>query len=111
MNAKTFGERIRELRKKSDFSLMELDKKVGNKSAAFLSDVELGWRYPSEELLADIARVLHTTVKDLKSYDTRAPVEEIKRLAAMGLKRYTAYGIAFRTALRFWGTEAGRRRR
>lgn len=74
----TLGERIRELREKHDLSLRELAKKVA-KSAAFLSDVELGRRHPSPEVLAQIAKALSTTLDDLNSYDVRPAVKEIQR--------------------------------
>jgi len=89
---KTLGERIRELREEKDLSLREFAKKLGGLSAAFLSDIELGRRHPSEKVLADMARVLGTTVEDLRKHDTRAPVEDIKRLATTN----PAFGLAFR---------------
>ena len=88
----TLGERIRELREQLDLSLREFAAKLGL-SAPFVSDIELGRRYPSEKVLADIAKILRTTVQDLQKYDTRAPVEDIKRLAS----KNPAYGLAFRT--------------
>ena len=88
---KTFGERLRELREAKDFSLRELAREV-NVSAAFMSDVELGRRYPSEELLTKIAKRLQTTAEDLQTYDTRAPLDDMRRLAAAN----PAYGIAMR---------------
>lgn len=78
---KTLGERIRELREQKDLSLRELAKRLGV-SPAFLSDIELGRRYPSDEVLAKIAKELGESVASLKAYDTRPPVEELKRLAA-----------------------------
>ncbi|SRR6266404_974295 len=88
----TLGERIRQLREEKDLSLREFAEKLGL-SAAFVSDIELGRRYPSKKVLADIARVLGTSVEDLLKYDTRAPVEGLKRLASSN----PAYGLAFRT--------------
>jgi transcriptional regulator with XRE-family HTH domain len=78
---KTLGERIRELREEKDTSLRELAEKLGL-SAAFLSDVELGRRYPSQDVLRGIARALGVKAEDLRSHDTRPPVEEMKRRAA-----------------------------
>jgi transcriptional regulator with XRE-family HTH domain len=78
---KTLGERIRELREQKDISLRELAKKLGV-SPAFLSDIELGRRYPSDVVLARIAKELDTSVQSLKAYDTRPPVEELKKMAA-----------------------------
>ena len=89
---KTFGDRIRELRGKYDLSLKEFGDKLKGKTAAFLSDIELGRRFPSPELLEQMAHVLHTTVADLKSYDTRPPVQELKKLTLED----PAYGLAFR---------------
>lgn len=92
MGTKTFGERIRELREERDLSLREFGEKLGGKTAAFLSDIELGRRFPSPELLEEMAKVLHTTVEDLKNYDSRPPVQELKKLTSEN----PAYGLAFR---------------
>ena len=88
---KTLGERIRELREEHDLSGRELAKRLGL-SAAFLSDVELGRRHPSPEVLVQIARALGTAAADLRKHDTRPRVSELKRLAAAN----PAYGILFR---------------
>lgn len=89
---KTLGEYIRELRERDDLSLRELAKKLDGLSAAFLSDVEFGRRYPSDEVLANMAKVFGVSVEELKSYDTRAPLKELKQLAELN----PAYGIALR---------------
>ena len=89
---KTLGERIRELREEKDFSLRELSRRVGEASAAFLSDVELGRRFPSDKTLTNLAAALGTTVEDLQHYDVRPPVEELKRLANAN----PSLGFAFR---------------
>lgn len=78
---KTLGERIRELREKLDLSLRELARGL-DVSAAFMSDVELGRRYPTEEMLGRIAKKLRTTLEDLQSHDSRAPLDEIRRMAS-----------------------------
>lgn len=78
---KTFGERIRELREKQDLSVRELAKKL-KLSAPFVSDVELGRRHPSEDVLERLASELETTVDDLKQYDSRPPMQELKRISA-----------------------------
>lgn len=90
---KTLGERIKELRDAADLSLRELGKKAGGLSPVFLSDVELGRRFPSEDALKQIASALSTPVADLRQYDTRPPVEEMKRRTAEN----PALGVAFRT--------------
>jgi transcriptional regulator with XRE-family HTH domain len=95
MSIKTLGQRIRELREQNDLSLRELAKKVGV-SAAFLSDVELGRRYPKrEEIYLKLSQYLETTVEDLRNYDTRLPIEDIKKLASSD----PLYGIAFRKVI------------
>lgn len=78
---KTLGERIRELREERDLSVRELAKRL-KVSAAFLSDVELGRRHPSDEVLERLATELRTKAEDLKKYDARPPVQELKRIAA-----------------------------
>jgi len=88
---KTLGERIRELREGRDSSLRELAQKL-DLSPAFLSDVELGRRYPSEEVLIKMAKSLGVTVDDLRAYDTRAPLEDLKRITA----KNPAFAVALR---------------
>lgn len=61
-------------------------------SAAYLSDIELGRRFPSDDVLEKMAVALHTTVADLRQYDSRPPVEELKKMA----EDNPAYGFAFR---------------
>ncbi len=72
-------------------SLRELAHAVGV-SAAFMSDVELGRRYPSGEILRKIAKALRTTKDDLAQYDTRPPLDELKRRASAD----PAFGVALR---------------
>jgi transcriptional regulator with XRE-family HTH domain len=88
---KSLGQTIRELREKKDLSMRELAKKL-DLSPAFLSDVELGRRHPSDETLAKIARMLGVPVGELRTLDTRPAVDEIRRLAASDPE----YGFAFR---------------
>ena len=88
---KTLGEHIRELREKCDLSVRELAKQI-KVSAPFLSDVELGRRHPSEDVLERLASTLKTTAEELKKYDARAPLQELKRLAASN----PAMGFALR---------------
>ena len=88
---KTLGERIRELREEQDLSLRELAGKIGV-SAAFMSDVELNRRYPSDKHLREIARHLRIALADLRQHDTRPPVREVRK-AALADPRY---GFAFR---------------
>lgn len=92
--AKTLGERLRELRGEEDLSLRELGRTL-DVSAAHLSDIELGRRYPSDQLLERLAQTLGTSAKALREYDTRPPVEELKRMAADN----PAFGLALRRAV------------
>ena len=89
---KTLGQYIRERREAQDISLREFAKKLGDLSAAFVSDVELGRRFPSEEVLAKMGRILGEKVEDLKKYDSRPPVEDLKRLSASD----PSFGFALR---------------
>ena len=90
----SLGQRLRELRDKADLSLRELGKKAGI-SAPFLSDIELGRRFPSDEILAKLARALKVPLEELKQYDNREPIADLKRLMDSNPK----LGFAFRTAL------------
>jgi transcriptional regulator with XRE-family HTH domain len=91
---KTLGECIRELRDKADLSLRELADKI-DVSAAFLSDIELGRRHPSDQVLSDIAKMLDVPISELRKYDTRSAVRDMKRLASTN----PVLGLAFRTVL------------
>src|SRR5208283_4447703 len=90
----SLGQRLRELRDKADLSLRELAKRIGI-SSPFLSDIELGRRFPSEEILAKLARALNVSLEHLKKYDTRGPIADLKRLVDSDPK----LGFAFRTAV------------
>lgn len=83
------------MRDQKDLSLRELCKKAGDISPAFLSDIELGRRHPSDEVLKHIARVLGANFDELKKYDNRPAVEEIRRRAMNDPKM----GFAFRRLL------------
>jgi transcriptional regulator with XRE-family HTH domain len=89
---KTLGQRIRELRESKDLSLREFARKLGDLSPPFVSDVELGRRFPSEKVLERMAHLLGETVDELRSYDSRPPLEELKRMAASN----PTYGFALR---------------
>jgi transcriptional regulator with XRE-family HTH domain len=88
------GQRIRELRDKKDLSLREFAAKI-DFYAAIVSEIELGRRYPSDKVLADMARILGVTVDDLKAHDIRPPVEEMKERIAVNPR----YAFAFRQVL------------
>jgi len=74
---KSLGQHIRELRDKRSLSLRDLATKV-NVSAAFISDVELGRRYPSPTTLKSLAVALNVTISELERHDHRPVVEAIR---------------------------------
>ncbi|MFA6919245.1 MAG: helix-turn-helix transcriptional regulator [Patescibacteria group bacterium] len=74
----TLGSFIRNSREKQDLSLRELAKKI-DCSAAFLSDVELNRRFPTDGMLIRIAEALKIPISKLKENDTRPPVEDIRK--------------------------------
>ena len=87
----TLGERIKELRMALGISLRSLAGTV-KKTPPFISDIELGRRYPSDEVLEAIAEVLKVPVGELKSLDTRSSLDDLKRLA----QKDPEWGMAFR---------------
>lgn len=103
---KTLGEYIRELREKKDISVRELGRQL-KVSAAFLSDIELGRRHPSDEVMERLAACLDTTLEDMQKYDPRPPVQELKRVTAndpaMGfaLRRVVDEGVTAKDILEF----------
>jgi transcriptional regulator with XRE-family HTH domain len=78
--AATMGQRLRELRERAGLSLREVAK-AAKVSAPFLSDVELGRRFPTNETLALIAQKVGASVDDLKKHDHRSALADLKRLA------------------------------
>ena len=64
-------------------------------SAPFLSGIELGRRFPSEEILAKLADALDVSPDELKQYDTRGPIADLKRIMNSDPK----LGFAFRTVV------------
>lgn len=92
MIEKSLGERIRELRDAADYSLREFARTL-EISAPHLSDIELGRRYPSDEVLQRIASQLGVSFAELKRYDVRESVAEVKKLVDSN----PMYGFAFRS--------------
>ena len=91
---RTLGERIRELREEGDLSLRELARAL-DVSAAFMSDVELGRRQPSDKHMSAIARALGVSLEDLKEFDTRPPLQEFRRATQSDPE----FGFAFRKVM------------
>ena len=93
MEAMTLGERIRELRLRKNLSLRQLAMRV-DKSAPFISDVELGRRFPSPGVLQDIAKELEVEPDELEKHDFRESMSTLKHLSRTNPR----WGVAFRTA-------------
>jgi transcriptional regulator with XRE-family HTH domain len=94
MDKKTLGQYIRDRREELDLSLREFARKI-DCSAAFVSDIELGRRYPSEEVLKKMASVLGDSIEKLESYDSRPPVEQVKR----AVEQNAMYAFALRRVI------------
>ena len=97
MIAISLGQRIREVREKAGLSLRKLADQI-DISSPFLSDIELGRRLPSEEILVKLAAALDVSPDELKQYDTRGPIADLKCLIDSDPK----LGFAFRTMSRRW---------
>jgi transcriptional regulator with XRE-family HTH domain len=89
---KSLGEFIRELRQERDVSLRELAREL-DISAPFLSDIELGKRYPSLEVLTKLAKRFKVSVDELQKYDNRESIADLKKL----MDGNASWGFAFRT--------------
>jgi transcriptional regulator with XRE-family HTH domain len=103
----TLGDRIRSLRDKHDLSLRELARKLGDVTAAHISDIENGRRNPSPELLAKLARVLIIPVEELEKLGAGLPIDElrdaVRREPALGfaLRKVAEQGISAEELLNF----------
>lgn len=93
-DAITLGAKIRDLREKAGISLRELARDL-DISAPFLSDIELGRRFPSDEILAKLAQKLDTDVRRLKDLDTRTALSDMKRMVDAS----PALGLVFRSVV------------
>ena len=93
MNTTTaFGSKLREEREKKNISLRELAKKIGV-SGAFLSDIELGRRFPSHDKIELLAKEIGIPIEELAQYDFRDEAESIRRMMFADPKA----GMAFRS--------------
>lgn len=90
----SLGQKIKELRDTADLSLRELAK-ILDVSAPFLSDVELGRRFPSDDVLAALAKALKVPLEELRQYDSRQPVADLKKM----IESNPGLGFAFRTVV------------
>src|ERR1700758_4442689 len=91
----TLGEHLRELREKSRISLRSLAARV-RITAPYLSDIELDRRHPSDRVLGDLARALHTTAEELRQHDPKSVLSEIQRR----IRDDADYAFALRRLLR-----------
>lgn len=87
----SLGELIKRKRDEMDYSLREFARKV-EITATFLSDIEKGTRNPSDEVISKIAEELKIDFDELKEFDNRVPVKELKEL----FESNPRYGFAFR---------------
>lgn len=94
MPAKTLGQFIRSKRDELDMSLRELARQL-DITPPFLSDIELGKRYPSEPVMAKLAGFFKIPVDTLKMFDHRESLSDLKRL----LEQNSNLNVAFRTAI------------
>lgn len=92
MNPLPLGEKIKQLRLEQGISLRSFATRI-KKSAAFMSDIELGRRFPSPEVLVEIARELKVEASDLGKLDMRGSIDDLKKL----MQRDPSWGLAFRT--------------
>ena len=88
---RTLGQEIRELRTELGMSLREFARRLGL-SAAYVSDVEHGRRHPSMDVLKRMSAVLNVSVDHLRQYDTRLPIDALRRRA----DEEPVYGLALR---------------
>jgi transcriptional regulator with XRE-family HTH domain len=76
---RSLAEVIKESREKLGISIRELARLI-DVSAPFLSDIELGRRFPSDEVLARLAKTLKVPVDALKQHDSRVSIGSLKKL-------------------------------
>ena len=72
--------------------MREFAKKLGGVSPAHVSDIELGRRFPSDDLLQKMAKEFRVSFDELQSFDLRPPVEELKR----AVESDPVYGVLLR---------------
>lgn len=94
MPAKSLGEFIRAKRDEADLSLRELARRL-EITPPYLSDIELGKRYPSEPLMIKLAEFFRISVDALKLFDHRESLSDLKRM----LEQNANLNVAFRTAI------------
>jgi transcriptional regulator with XRE-family HTH domain len=88
----TLGGRIRSLRDQHDLSLREFARRLGDVTAAHISDIENGRRNPSFELLHKMAKAFAVPVEELEKLGAGLPLEELRD----AIRREPALGFALR---------------
>lgn len=94
MTNMTLGQFIRDERDKRDISLRELARRL-EITPPFLSDIELGRRFPSEETLKAIAKEFDMNVETLRQLDHRESLTDFKRL----VENDAGLSFAFRSTM------------
>jgi transcriptional regulator with XRE-family HTH domain len=95
MTEKTLGEFIREERDKRNLGLREFAREL-KITPPFLSDIELGRRYPSDETMVGIAEAFNITVDQLRQLDYRQSLTDFKRL----VENNSELRVAFRSRMK-----------
>lgn len=107
------GDKLRSLRDQHDMSLREFARKLGDISAAHISDIENGRRNPSPDLLCKMANVLMVHVEELEKLGAGLPIDElrdaVRREPALGfaLRKVAEQGITAEELLNFTRTLKG----
>ena len=70
----TFGDRVRTARARKRLTLRDAAGRIG-RSASFLSDIEHDRRFPSEDVLRDLAQLLELDSDDLMASSGRLPTD------------------------------------
>jgi transcriptional regulator with XRE-family HTH domain len=95
MTETSLGEYIRNQRDRLNISLRELARRI-NVTPPFLSDIELGRRFPSEETLTALATEFGITFDEIRNFDPRASLTDFKKL----VESNPELRLAFRTRMR-----------
>jgi len=88
----SLGDKIKETRLASGVSLRQFSIAIGI-TPAFMSDIELGRRFPSDDVLNKIATELKIPFDELKSCDVRGSLTDLRKL----VQENGEWGVAFRT--------------
>ena len=91
MQTLSLGDKIKDLRTQLGISLRELARR-SDMSAPHLSDIELGRRFPSEELLLRLAQELKVQPSELRNLDNRDSLNDLKRMMTAN----PTWGVAFK---------------